>query len=139
MTALDPGGGWGGAYQPASALAAIARQHGLQSTSEKRDRKTTASGGTSDHWAGSKNAYAYDLGGSVKNMDRAAKAIAQRLGIPYKGGPLVATVNRDGLRYQILYRTNVGRQPLRPRPRRRPPRLNEGAGVPAPPLAVLTG
>jgi hypothetical protein len=42
-------------------------------------------------------------------MDKAAKAIAQRLGVRYNGkGPLVATKTVGGLRYQLLYRTNVG-------------------------------
>ena len=57
---------------------------------------------------GSKNAYAYDLSGTVPEMDKAARAITQRLGIPYHGGELVGSVVRNGLRYQVLYRTNVG-------------------------------
>jgi hypothetical protein len=105
---LDPGGGWGGSYAPATQVAKVGEHYGLVPTSEKRDTKMTSSGNTSDHWVGSKNSYAYDLGGTVSQMDRAAKAITQRLGIPYKGGPLVATVTRNGLRYQVLYRTNVG-------------------------------
>lgn len=105
---LDPGGGWGGSYAPATAVARVGERFGLVPTSQKRDTKMTSSGNTSDHWVGSKNAYAYDLGGSVSEMDRAARAITQRLGIPYKSGPLVAAVTRNGLRYQILYRTNVG-------------------------------
>ena len=105
---LDPGGGWGGSYAPATQVAKVGEHYGLVPTSQKRDTKMTSSGNTSDHWVGSKNSYAYDLGGTVPQMDRAAKAITQRLGIPYKGGPLVATVTRHGLRYQVLYRTNVG-------------------------------
>lgn len=103
-----PGGGWGGSYQPAMALASVGEAHGLVPTSEKRSTKMTASGNQSDHWTGSKNAYAVDLGGSVTEMDAAAKDLAQHLGISYKGGALVATVTRNGLRYQLLYRTNVG-------------------------------
>jgi hypothetical protein len=102
----DPGGGWGGSQRPAMDLA---RLSGLTITSTKRDRKATASGGVSDHWVGSKDAFATDLGGSVSDMDRAAVVLARRLGIPYrKGQPLVATVTRGGLRYQLLYRTQVG-------------------------------
>jgi hypothetical protein len=105
----DPGGGWGGTYDPATVLANVGREHGLTATSEKRDRKTTASGGVSDHWTGSKDAYAYDLGGSVSSMDRAAMAIARRLGVKYNGrGPLVLTKTIGGIRYQVLYRTDVG-------------------------------
>ena len=107
--APGPGGKWGGSYQPATQLAKLGETFGLTPTSEKRDRKSTSTGGVSDHWTGSTNAYAYDLGGAVGKMDRAAAAIASRLGIPYKAGqPLVATKTENGLRYQILYRTTVG-------------------------------
>jgi len=106
--AIDPGGGWGGSYHPATVLADMAERYGLVPTSQKRDTKLSASGLPSDHWVGSKNAYAYDMGGSVAKMDEAARALTQRLGIPYKGGALVATKILNGLRYQILYRTNVG-------------------------------
>lgn len=106
--APDPGGGWMGTYGPATSIAHLAERYGLQPTSQKRDTKLTSSGNPSDHWVGSKNAYAYDLGGTVAEMDKAARAITQRLGIPYSGGELVASVVRHGLRYQVLYRTNVG-------------------------------
>lgn len=105
---LVPGGGWGGSYDPATVLARIGEQLGLKPTSEKRSRKMTSSGLVSDHWTGSKSSYAYDLGGSVTKMDKAARAIAERLGINWNGGPLVATKVLNGLRFQILYRTNVG-------------------------------
>ena len=103
---VRPGGGWGGSKGVASSLVSGL---GLSVTSEKRDRKNTSSGGVSDHWTGSKNAYAYDLGGSVSSMDNAAVRLARSLGISYrKGQPLVATVNRGGYRIQILYRTSTG-------------------------------
>lgn len=105
---FDPGGGWGGSYGPATAVAKVGERYGLVPTSQKRDTKMSASGLVSDHWVGSKNAYAYDLGGTVQQMDEAARAITKRLGIPYSGGALVGSVVRNGLRYQILYRTNVG-------------------------------
>jgi hypothetical protein len=89
-------------------LAHIGIQDGLQITSTKRDRKLSSSGLPSDHWVGSKNAFAVDLSGSVDRMDAAAKRLATRLGIPYKGGALVATKTVGGLRYQLLYRTHVG-------------------------------
>jgi len=103
---LRPGGGWGGskniAYQLTKTL-------GLSSVSEKRDTKATASGGVSDHWIGSKTAYARDMGGSVSAMDRAAQRLARNLGVSYrKGQPLVATITRNGYRIQILYRTMIG-------------------------------
>lgn len=103
------GGGWGGSYTPATELAKLGESMGLSVTSEKRDRKMTASGNPSDHWAGSKNAYAYDLGGSPQQMDAAAKRLAAQLGVKYNGrDELVLTKTVNGLRYQILYRTHVG-------------------------------
>jgi hypothetical protein len=109
VRALDPGGGWGGSYGPASALARIGENMGLKPTSEKRDTKMTASGNPSDHWVGSKNAYAYDLGGTQAEMDRAAIRIAAQLGVKYNGKrELVLTKTVHGVRYQILYRTHVG-------------------------------
>jgi hypothetical protein len=106
---LGPGGGWDGSQRPAMTLAGIGEKYGLQITSTKRDTKMSASGLVSDHWIGSKNAYAVDLGGSTPEMDKAAVAIAHRLGINYNGhSELVATKVVGGLRYQILYRTHVG-------------------------------
>jgi hypothetical protein len=97
---------WGGSKSIANQLR---RGLGLQVTSAKRDTKATASGGISDHWKGSKTAFAYDLGGPTSRMDTAAVQLAHRLGIAYrKGQPLVATVNMSGYRIQVLYRTNVG-------------------------------
>jgi hypothetical protein len=108
----DPGGGWGGAYNPATALANLGKAHGLSAVSEKRDRQSTKSGGVSDHWVGSKDAYAYDLSNGKRptaEMDRAAIKIARRLGVKYSGkGPLVLTKTVGGYRYQVLYRTQVG-------------------------------
>lgn len=99
-------GAWGGSKSLADQLSSVT---GLRATSEKRDRQSTASGGVSDHWTGSKNAYAKDLGGSVASMDAAAVKLARSLGIPYKKGQrLEATVNRGGHRVQVLYRTNTG-------------------------------
>jgi hypothetical protein len=100
------GGGWGGSLGIVNSLTSSL---GLSSTSEKRDRRSTSSGGVSDHWTGSKTAFARDLGGSVGAMDSAAMRLARSLGISYrKGQPLVATVTRNGYRIQVLYRTNVG-------------------------------
>jgi len=106
--APSPGGTWDGTYAPATSLANLAERYGLSVTSQKRDTRLSASGLPSDHWVGSKNAYAYDVGGSVPEMDKAALALTHRLGIPYSGGSLVATKILNGLRYQLLYRTDVG-------------------------------
>lgn len=106
---LKAGGGWGGSYNLASSLAGIGRRTGLSVTSEKRDRKMTASGGVSDHWVGSKWSYAYDVSGSPKRMDAAARKILARLGIPWDGkSPIVLNKVVGKHRVQILYRTDVG-------------------------------
>lgn len=104
---LSPRGGWAGTKGPVKSLA---RLSGLQVSSEKRDRMSTATGGVSDHWTGSKDSFANDLSGSQAQMDRSAVRIARALGIKgYKRGqPLVKTFNRNGIRWQLLYRTNVG-------------------------------
>jgi hypothetical protein len=108
------GGGWGGTYKPATVMRDIALSHGLSVSSEKRNRQSTASGGVSDHWSGSKQSYAYDLAwGSDKPTnaaDRAASEIVRRLGGPADwgktGGNFTKTVN--GIRWQVLYRTDIG-------------------------------
>lgn len=109
FTAPQAGGEWGGAMNFGRSL--IGDFGPLKVVSEKRDRKSTASGGVSDHWTGSKNAYAWDLSdGShpTKNMDRKAAQILGSLGIKYKGGPVVVTKTVGNYRVQVLYRTNVG-------------------------------
>lgn len=108
QTASASGGAWEGSQPIAQHIAGIGLGFGLTVASEKRDRKMTASGGVSDHWVGSKNAYAYDIAGSVQNMDRAASAILRQLGIRWNGGSIVRNITRGGYRLQILYRTNVG-------------------------------
>jgi hypothetical protein len=100
-------GPWGGSKPLADSLI---RPLGLHVSSEKRERKSTKSGGVSDHWVGSKNAYAYDLGGSVAQMDAAAVKLARQLGLKgyKKGQPLEWTGIRGNHRVQVLYRTNTG-------------------------------
>lgn len=110
LPTLTPGGGWGGSHALAQHFANLGRSMGLSIASEKRNRKMTASGGVSDHWTGSKTAYAYDMSNGSRptpQMDRFAAAVAAQLGVKgWKGG--VLNVNRGGYRYQVLYRTNVG-------------------------------
>jgi hypothetical protein len=109
---LKPGGGWGGSYNIANTLANVAKGLGLTATSEKRDRKNTASGGVSDHWTGSKNSYAFDLSNGsapTPQMDKAARQLIRMLGGSYDGkSELVRNFTVNGYRVQILYRTNVG-------------------------------
>ncbi len=109
---LKAGGGWGGSYGIAKGLAGIGGRNGLSVVSEKRDRRSTKSGGVSDHWTGSKGSYAFDLSNGsapTDEMDKAAVEIARQLGVKYDGkSPLVLTVRRNGYRIQVLYRTQVG-------------------------------
>lgn len=103
---LQPGGGWGGSQAIAAELRDIT---GLPVTSEKRDTKMTASGGVSDHWTGSKTSYAYDLGGTTKQMDAAAKKLMASLGVNWDGkSGIVKNINKNGYRIQVIYRSNVG-------------------------------
>lgn len=107
-----PGAGWGGSLNIASGFKDIGEQFGLKVISAKRDTKHTASGGVSDHWVGSKNAYAFDLSNGsapTTEMDSAAREIMGALGVPYDGkSELVKNVNVNGYRVQVIYRSNVG-------------------------------
>lgn len=110
---LGPGGGWGGTQTPVLNVTSNLPP-GFTVTSEKRDRRNTASGGVSDHWSGSKTSYARDIGwGSstpTSQSDAVASRIVQSLGGPRNwgrtGGNFVTTVN--GIRWQVIYRSNVG-------------------------------
>lgn len=112
---LTPGGGWAGSQGLATTLAKVGFANGLRVMSEKRDRRNTASGGVSDHWTGSKSSYAYDLSNGTKptpQMDATAAQIAADLGAldqwKKQGSAGVLNVTRNGYRYQMLYRTDVG-------------------------------
>lgn len=111
ISPLPNGGGWAGTQAPVSKLAELS---GLKITSAKRSTKMTASGHPSDHWVGTKNGYANDLGWGgerpTPQSDAAASRIVSALGGPADwgktGGVFNTTIN--GVRYQILYRTNTG-------------------------------
>ena len=109
---IQAGGGWGGSKNIADQFAQVGISNGLQVVSEKRDRKATASGGVSDHWVGSTNAYAYDISnGSAPTgeMDRTAMQIIRSLGGNWDGkSAIVMNFHQGGYRIQVLYRTNVG-------------------------------
>lgn len=110
--APKPSKDWGGSRGVAQQLAQIGLGLGLTATSEKRDRRNTSSGNPSDHWTGSKDAYAFDLSNGSRptaEMDAAAKKIAARLGVKWDGkSPLEIRKNVNGFRVQVLYRTNTG-------------------------------
>lgn len=92
-------------------------------SSTKRPRQTTASGGTSDHWTGSDNAYAVDLGlNSSFNGDTTAATntalnivnnIQSQLGRPLYNswgevGGFYEAITPDGYRAQVIWQSNVG-------------------------------
>lgn len=84
-----------------------AHRLGLKTTSAKRGTKSTASGGTSDHYIGKRNATARDWAGPPEQMDKLARSIAGALGArDFRGG--VLNVTRGKFRYQLLWKTNVG-------------------------------
>jgi Transglycosylase SLT domain len=106
----DTSGAWGGSKKFALALAGLGKRYGCVSTSEKRERQYTSSGGISDHWVGSTDAYAVDIDSSTCTMDypggeadRTAEAIAAALGMPSHTG--VVNVIRGAYRFQLLWQT----------------------------------
>jgi Transglycosylase SLT domain len=107
----DTSGDWDGSRKFALALAELGRPYGCLSTSEKRERKYTDSGGISDHWIGSLDAYAVDIDSAACTMhypggeaDRTAEAIAAALGMPTHTG--VVEVVRGAYRFQLLWQTD---------------------------------
>jgi Transglycosylase SLT domain len=107
----DTAGAWGGSQKFALALAGVGRRYGCVFVSEKRERKYTSSGGISDHWLGSSDAYAVDIDSATCTMgypggeaDRTAAAIAAVLGMPEHTGS-VETV-RGFYRFQLLWQTD---------------------------------
>jgi Transglycosylase SLT domain len=104
----DTSGAWGGSRKFALALAALGERHGCVSTSEKRERQYTSSGGISDHWVGSLDAYAVDIDSDSCTMDypggeadRMARAIAAALDMPSHTG--VVNAIRGAYRFQLLW------------------------------------
>jgi Transglycosylase SLT domain len=106
----DTSGAWGGSRKFALALEGLGKRYGCVSTSEKRERQYTSSGGISDHWVGSTDAYAVDIDSATCTMDypggeadRTARAIAAALGMPSHTG--VVNVVRGAYRFQLLWQT----------------------------------
>jgi hypothetical protein len=107
----DATGAWGGSQKFALALADLGRRYGCVSTSEKRERKYTSSGGISDHWRGSSDAYAIDIGSASCTLaypggdaDRTAAAIAAVLGMADHTGTVEAA--RGNYRFQLLWQAD---------------------------------
>ena len=106
----DTSGAWGGSKKFALALAGLGKRYGCVSTSEKRERQYTSSGGISDHWIGSLDAYAVDIDSAACTMDypgggadRTARAIAAALDMPSHTG--VVNQIRGAYRFQLLWQT----------------------------------
>jgi len=100
------GGDWGGSMLKALDVAKVANQYAGKNiiTSQKRSRKATASGSTSDHWEGNPDTYAVDLAASGTEGDELLAHIMKWLGHPeYTGGEWF-NFNKDGYRYQIGWR-----------------------------------
>lgn len=103
------GGGWAGS-EPRANL--VARVSGLPVTSRKRSTRNTASGNVSDHWTGSTQSYAVDLGATGATGDRAYRKVMQYLA-QISGNPSIANLpagkwhnlNIGGYRYQVGWRT----------------------------------
>jgi hypothetical protein len=107
----DTSGAWGGSKKFALALAGLGKRYGCVSTSEKRERQYTSSGGISDHWVGSLDAYAVDIDSPTCTMDypggeadRTATTIAAALGMASHTG--VVNVVRGAYRFQLLWQTD---------------------------------
>jgi hypothetical protein len=99
---VEPGGGWGGSAKVAETFAGWS---GLTVTSRKRPYNTGSS--VSDHFVGSRQAYAVDLGGSVAQMNRAFGLLAKRFGrrLTYNGYTNFTIRAKGGalFRVQVIY------------------------------------
>lgn len=102
--------GWGGSKAIIDQIRNKAAPN-LDVISAKRSTKNTSSGHPSDHWTGSRNAYAYDLSdtgnaGPSPGQTQAAKNIMKMLGMSWSGrGRLVESPIIDGYRIQVIYNT----------------------------------
>lgn len=101
------GGNWGGSMNLALQLQQLA---GITPSSQKRSRQRTASGGVSDHWAGSKNSYAIDLPGTPGDgkTDLAAQRIVEALGGGKNWGGGNYKTDYNGYRVQVIWKSMDG-------------------------------
>ncbi len=106
---VSASGEWGGSKSLADRFAQVAVDAGgLSVGSTKRNTRNTAGGGISDHWSGSTSSYAYDLSGTVANMDKAAKALMKTFGVKWDGrSPIIKNFYSNGYRIQVLYRAII--------------------------------
>lgn len=84
-------------------------RRGLNAGSQKRDRQSTASGGTSDHWVGAKKSWATDY--PTMSGEDDARALARALGWsswqPNSYASKVVTIAGKRFRVQILWGAGV--------------------------------
>ena len=93
----------------------IAQQCGINRTVAMNDAAnarhgTTNTGNRSDHQGPPNVAWAADIsngGNPTPEMDKLARSLAQRFGIPWSGSGLV-NATHGGYRYQLIYRTMQG-------------------------------
>jgi len=101
-----PGGGFAGSEAPILRAVRIGKRNGLTVTSMKRSSGSTGS----DHHTSQGRSFAADLSNGsspTAEMDRVCGRIAKLLGHPeFNGG--VLNVQAGSLRFQLLYRTDVG-------------------------------
>ena len=99
---INAGRGWGGSQGVASAAIQTARRMGAPITSRKRSTRNTASGNVSDHYVGSKNAYAVDIAARGANGDRIARAVARQYGMQNRPGTYNnKIIKAGGKRYRV--------------------------------------
>lgn len=111
VVAGGDGGNWGGSMPRALWFARVADdwaktngKAGSLVTSQKRSRKQTDSGNTSDHYEGNSDAYAVDIAAAGAEGDAILAYIMQKFGYPeYKGGSWF-NITINGYRYQIGWR-----------------------------------
>lgn len=116
VTSGGTGGDWGGSMLKALEVADVANKFVGKNivSSQKRSRKTTANGSTSDHYVGNADTYAVDLAtGSpteenLANGDKLLAHIMNWFGHPEYTGGKWFNMNKDGYRYQFGWRTPDG-------------------------------
>lgn len=107
---VPSGGAWHGSQAVVEQAIAIGKANGLGITSTKRQTMLTASGFPSDHWVGSKNAYAADQSNGqhpTPEMDKTAQEIADHFGMPWSGSGK-SEIHWHGYRLQLIYRSMIG-------------------------------
>lgn len=101
-----PGGGFAGSEAPILRAVRIGKRNGLTVTSMKRSSGSTGS----DHHTSQGRSFAADLSNGsspTAEMDRVCARLAKLLGHPEFGAG-VLNVQAGSLRFQLLYRTDVG-------------------------------